>query len=124
MKRTRLATAGAAALTVLTAAGLTTACDVQQAVDCARIALTITGNVDDIQQAVNDNDPDAFEAATGDLQASLDDLSGIDDEDVRRVADSFADTADTLQVNEEGTVQVDLQPLSDAAGELTEVCTP
>ncbi|WP_052848334.1 hypothetical protein [Streptomyces avicenniae] len=123
MKKTRLATAAMAALTVLTAAGLTTACDVQQAVDCARLSLAITGNVNDIQQAVNDNDPDAFEAATDELQANIDELHGMEDAEVQEVGDSVADAADTLQVDAEGTVQVDLQPITDAAGQLTEVCS-
>ena len=46
--------------TALVAGGLTTACDVQKAVDCAQLALTVSNSADDLGNAATSNDPDAF----------------------------------------------------------------
>ncbi|WP_129842353.1 hypothetical protein [Streptomyces sp. RFCAC02] len=123
MENLRRAAAGLAAVTVVTAAGLLTACDVERVVDCARLAVSITGSVDDIQQAVNDNDPDALDAAATELDGSIEELHGIDDEDVQALGDSLAEAAETVRVDAQEGVEVDLGPLSDVAGQLTDVCS-
>jgi hypothetical protein len=126
--RGRLSAASSAlapALALALAAGATSACDIQQAVDCTRLALQISTASDRIEQAVTTSllgdDTDAFQ----ELAEDVEELNRrIEDTEVREAADSVAEAADNLQQAVERGETPDLSPLADATSELTTVCTP
>lgn len=112
-----------AALAALAAAGAA-GCDVQRAVDCARLAAQVTDAAADLQQAVNteslQDDADALDELTRDV----DELQGeVDDTDVRDAAQSVLDAAESVQQSAEQGSTPDLSPLTEATDELTSICT-
>ncbi|WP_165953898.1 hypothetical protein [Streptomyces sp. 8K308] len=117
----------AVAVAAIAATGFGVGCDVQQAVDCARIAVSITGNLNDLQQAVDAGDVDAFDAALDDLDQNVADLHGVDGADAEEAAESVAAAADTIRASGEGEgggqIEVDLAPLGDAVSALSGVCS-
>ncbi|MGK5545409.1 hypothetical protein ACSNOH_11845 [Streptomyces sp. URMC 127] len=113
----------AAALALPLAAGCATA---QKAVDCARLGIEISNDVDDLQRSVTDTATD-----TGNAGKILDNL----EKDTKKLKDksSNVDVGKALDHLQKAIGNVrdalrddrtpDLTPLTDAAGELSKVCT-
>ncbi|MGK5728672.1 hypothetical protein [Streptomyces sp. URMC 124] len=122
-RKAALALATAALVAVPLAAGCSTA---QKAVDCARLGLEISNDVDDLQRSVTDT-----ATGTDDAGKILDNL----EKDTRKLKDktSNVDVGKALDhlLKAVGNVRdalrddknPDLTPLTDAAGELSKVCT-
>lgn len=122
-RKAALALAAAALVAVPLAAGCSTA---QKAVDCARLGIEISNDVDDLQRSVTDT-------ATGTDNAGkiLDNL----EKDTKKLKDktSNVDVGKALDHLQKAVGNVrdalrddktpDLAPLTDAAGELSKVCT-
>jgi hypothetical protein len=121
--RTSLAVA-AALVAVTTAAGCGA---VERAFDCAQTALVISDSVDDLQRAVSDagENPAAAQQALDEIDKNLDDLGGrTDNADVAKAVDQLADGVNNVRDAIESGQTPDLTPVTDAAGELTNVCSP
>ncbi|MBP5863430.1 hypothetical protein F3K40_11060 [Streptomyces sp. LBUM 1478] len=121
------AIAGAVAAVALTA-GLTTGCDaVNKALDCVQTADAIARSVDDLQQAVQNaaDDPTQLEESLASIDKSLDDIGDkTDNTDVNKAVDSLQKAVtDTRTAVENGDATPDISGITDAAGELTKVCT-
>ncbi|MDT0342973.1 hypothetical protein [Streptomyces litchfieldiae] len=117
--------AASAAVLTMVSAGVTTGCDLQQAVDCARLALEVASSVEHLEQAAGSDDPTAIVDAA---DAVVDDLSelrdSVDDEDVRDAANSVEEAVESIRGGVVDGTEVDLTPLGDAAASLTDVCSP
>jgi hypothetical protein len=117
--------AGVLALSVALAGGAVSACDLDRAVDCARLALQVSNASDRVADAVAtsvlDDDIDAF----GELAEDIGELERrVNDTDVREAAESVSEAAENLQRTVEDGREPDLTPLVDATAELTTVCSP
>ncbi|WEH17670.1 hypothetical protein [Streptomyces sp. VNUA24] len=126
-RRRTTAIAGAVAAVALTA-GLTTGCDaVNKALDCVQTADAIARSVDDLQQAVQNaaDDPTQLEESLASIDKSLDDIGDkTDNTDVNKAVDSLQKAVtDTRTAVENGDATPDISGITDAAGELTKVCT-
>ncbi|MER5197809.1 hypothetical protein ACWD3J_00715 [Streptomyces sp. NPDC002755] len=126
-RRTVIVTAAAAvALTV----GLTaTGCDaVNKALDCVQTADSIADSVTDLQQAVENaaNDPTQTQESLTSIENNLDKIGDkTDNADVNKAVDDLQSAvANVRTAVENGDNTPDLSPVTDAAGELTKVCTP
>ncbi|MGY1500461.1 hypothetical protein ACW4TU_28415 [Streptomyces sp. QTS52] len=118
------ATVAAVALT----AGLTTGCDaVNKALDCVQTADAIATSVSNLQQAVNSaaNDPTQLDEALTSIDKNLDDLGDkTDNTDVNKAVDDLNKAVDNVRTAVKGGDQTpDISGVTDAAGELTKVCT-
>jgi hypothetical protein len=108
----------------MVSAGFVGGCDVQRAVDCARLALEVSESVDRLERAASGEDPEAFVDAADAVTGDIDELRGsVEDTDVREAADSVREAVDSVSGSFEEGVTVDLSPLGDAVGELTGACT-
>ncbi|MEH0526224.1 hypothetical protein QBA75_02515 [Streptomyces stelliscabiei] len=127
-RRRRMTTfAGAVAAVALTA-GLTTGCDaVNKALDCVQTADAIARSVDDLQQAVQNaaDDPTQLEESLASIDKNLDEIGDkTDNTDVNKAVDSLQKAVtDTRTAVENGDATPDISGITDAAGELTKVCT-
>lgn len=114
--------AGAAAVT------FTGACDaVSKAIDCAQLATEVAADVDRLQEAVSGagEDPQAAADALDEIERSLNDFGDkTDDGDVGRAVDDMQRAVDNAQQAADRGEVPDFQPVGDAAGELTNVCSP
>ncbi|PSJ26113.1 hypothetical protein B7P34_24520 [Streptosporangium nondiastaticum] len=122
-RKTALALAAAALVAVPLAAGCSTA---QKAVDCARLGIEISDDVDDLQRSVTDTASD-----TDNANKILDNL----EKDTKKLKDksSNVDVGKALDHLQKAVGNVrdalrddktpDLTPVTDAAGELSKVCT-
>jgi hypothetical protein len=104
------------------------ACDtVQRAVDCAQLALEVSASTTRLADAAAQGDPDAFADAAADVDRDLSELrDGAGDTDVAAAADAVAEAVGNIQAGvDSGTplTEIDLSPLADATGELSQVCT-
>ncbi|WP_063784217.1 hypothetical protein [Streptomyces sp. SBT349] len=121
---TRSLAASGAALAVVLSTVAMTGCDLQRAVDCARLAVEVTDSVATFELATEGENPgvvvDAADEVTDDV-AELRDR--VEDTDVRAAADSVQEAVDSIADGVENGTPVDLSPLGDATAELTEVCT-
>ncbi|MEU9113460.1 hypothetical protein AB0D04_17175 [Streptomyces sp. NPDC048483] len=122
----------ATALAVLTAAALAipalSACSaVNKAMDCANTAGAVVDSVDKLQRAVGDSldDPQLAEQTLDSIDRKLKkvrdessdpDLAAAVDKMNAGIKDARKDIKDAKAPN--------LEPISDAAGEMTKVCTP
>lgn len=127
LRRTTV-TAAAVATFALTA-GLTTACDaVDKALDCVQTADAIADSVTALQQAVENasNDPTQLEESLNSIDKNLDKIGDqTDNADVDKAVDDLGKALDNVRTSvENGDNTPDLSPVTDAAGELTKVCTP
>ncbi|MDF3297721.1 hypothetical protein [Streptomyces tropicalis] len=118
----------AAAAAALTAAVLTGCGAVDRTLDCVRTADSVADGVTDLQQAVENaaGGPARADAA---LTAIDEDLRALGDRtrnaDVNRAVDHLTTAAGTVRTAlDTGDRTPDLTPVTDAAGELTKVCTP
>ncbi|NEB13801.1 hypothetical protein G3I32_34030 [Streptomyces coelicoflavus] len=124
----RTATAVATVATIALTAGLTTGCDaVDKALDCVRTADAIADSVTELQQAVeNTDDPTQWEESLDSIDKNLGKIGDqTDNADVNKAVDDLGKAVDNVRTSvENGDGTPDLSPVTDAAGELTKVCTP
>ncbi|WP_432132386.1 hypothetical protein [Streptomyces tendae] len=124
----RTVTAVATVATIALTAGLTTGCDaVDKALDCVRTADAIADSVTELQQAVeNADDPTQWEESLNSIDKNLDKIGDqTDNTDVNKAVDDLGKAVDNVRTSvENGDETPDLSPVTDAAGELTKVCTP
>ncbi|KUN36607.1 hypothetical protein ACF1AO_36145 [Streptomyces longwoodensis] len=127
-RRRRTAIATALAAVALTTA-LATGCDaVDKALDCVQTADTIADGVTRLQQAVENasNDPTQIDQSLQTIDTDLDRIGDrTDDTDVNKAVDDLQKAVDNVRTAvRNGDRTPDISPVTDAAGELTKVCTP
>ncbi|MGW0833475.1 hypothetical protein [Streptomyces prunicolor] len=125
--RRRIAIAATVAAIGLTA-GLATGCDaVDKALDCVQTADTIADSVTGLQQAVENaaNDPTQTDQSLNSIEKDLDKIGDkTDDADVNKAVDDLSTAVDNVRTAvKNGDDTPDISPVTDAAGELTKVCT-
>ena len=127
-RRRRITTLAGAVAAVALTVGLTTGCDaVNKALDCVQTAEAIADSVNDLQQAVQTaaDDPTQLEESLASIDKNLDDIGDkTDNADVNKAVDSLQKAVtDTQTAVENGDTTPDISGITDAAGELTKVCT-
>ncbi|MEU0116127.1 hypothetical protein ABZ137_21010 [Streptomyces bobili] len=125
----RITIAAATAAVALTVGLTTTGCDaVNKALDCVQTADAIADSVTDLQQAVENaaNDPTQTQESLTSIEKNLDKIGDkTDDTDVDKAVDDLREAVTNVRTAVEGGDNTpDLSPVTDAAGELTKVCTP
>ncbi|ARP70422.1 hypothetical protein LK07_12250 [Streptomyces pluripotens] len=118
------AAVSAAALTI----GLAGGCDtVHKALDCVQTAETIADSVTDLQQAVENaaNDPARAGAALDSIEQNLKKIGDkTSSSDVNKAVDDLDEAVGTVRADiKNGDRAPDVKPVTQAAGELTKVCT-
>ena len=108
--------------------GLTTGCDaVNKALDCVQTSEAVADSVTDLQQAVENasNDPTQIEESLGSIDKNLDEIGDkTDNADVNKAVDNLNEAVNNVRTAvKNGDETPDLSPITDAAGELTKVCT-
>ncbi|WP_086736989.1 hypothetical protein [Streptomyces glaucescens] len=126
-RRTRTAIAATVAAVGLTL-GLTTGCDaVNKALDCVETADAVADAVTDLQQAVDSaaNDPTQTQEAIDSIGKSLDKIdSETGDADLDKATEDLRRALiEVTTAIENGDQTPDIAGVTDAAGELTKVCT-
>ncbi|MEV5730492.1 hypothetical protein ACFV83_34330 [Streptomyces pharetrae] len=126
-RRTRTAIAATVAAVGLTL-GLTTGCDaVNKALDCVETADAVADAVTDLQQAVDSaaNDPTQTQEAIDSIGKSLDKIdSETGDADLDKATEDLRRALiEVTTAIENGDQTPDITGVTDAAGELTKVCT-
>ncbi|MFE6283185.1 hypothetical protein [Streptomyces sp. NPDC057877] len=119
------ATVAAVALTV----GVTTGCDaVSKALDCVETADAVADAVTDLQRAVDAaaEDPTQTQEAVEAVGDSLDRIdSETGDADLDKATANLREAlVEVTTAVENGDATPDISGVTDAAGELTKVCTP
>ncbi|MER6572509.1 hypothetical protein ABT288_41670 [Streptomyces sp. NPDC001093] len=127
VSRRRLTAVAAVALAAFTA-GLTTGCDaVNKALDCVQTADSIADSVTDLQQAVENaaNDPTQAGRSLDAIDKNLDKIGDrTDNADVNKAVDDLRKAVGNVRTAiRNGDRTPDVNPVTDAAGELTKVCT-
>jgi uncharacterized protein YoxC len=122
-------TAAAVTATVALTTGLTTGCDnVDTAIDCVRTADTIADSVTELQQAVENTtgDPTRVSESLDTIDRDVNKIGDTtDDADVNKAVDDLGTAVDNIRkAIANGDRTPDLGPVTEAAGELTKVCTP
>ncbi|MFI5871973.1 hypothetical protein ACIBAH_05930 [Streptomyces sp. NPDC051445] len=128
-RRRRTLIAAATAAVALTVGLTVTGCDaVNKALDCVQTADSIADSVTDLQQAVENaaNDPTQTQESLTSIENNLDKIGDkTDNADVNKAVDDLrAAVTNVRTAVESGDNTPDLSPVTDAAGELTKVCTP
>ncbi|AJZ85819.1 MULTISPECIES: hypothetical protein [Streptomyces] len=99
----------------------------EKALDCAQLAVEITNDMDDLQDALsgaaaNPQDADKI------LDALDKDIDKVGDRtdiaDVGKAVDDLQRALDNVQKSVDSGKHPDMTPVRDAAGELTGVCSP
>ncbi|MER5223981.1 hypothetical protein [Streptomyces flaveus] len=127
-RRSTTTTIAAAVAAVALTAGLTTGCDaVNKALDCARTADAIATSVTELQQAVENaaNDPTQTDEALDSIDKNLNEIGDkTEDTDVNKAVDDLQAAVTNVRDSiKNGDETPDISPVTDAAGELTKVCT-
>lgn len=125
----RPATTALAALAAITiAVPLLSSCGaVNKAMDCANTATAIMDSVDKLQKAVGSalDSPQEAKEALDAIDKSLDKVSkSADDPELSKAIDKMNTGVDNARKDINDAKTPDLKPISDAAGEITNVCTP
>ncbi|WP_055555333.1 hypothetical protein [Streptomyces sp. NBRC 110028] len=124
--RHRFAATTLAAVAFLTP--LTTGCDaVDKALDCGRLAVEISNDVDNLQDALSGATADASDAdkVLDALDKDIDKVGDhTDNADVGKALGDLRKAVDNVQTSVDSGEHPDLSPVKDAAAELTDVCTP
>jgi hypothetical protein len=130
-RRRPVRTTAIAATTAAVALAVTalTGCDaVDKALDCLRTADSIADSVTDLQQAVQNasNDPTQTDEALDAIEKNLKKIGDkTDNADVNKAVDDLGEAVDNVRTAvRNGDRTPDVTPVTDAAGELTKVCTP
>ncbi|MDX3233279.1 hypothetical protein [Streptomyces sp. ME19-01-6] len=126
--RYRRTTAFTALAAVALAMPITAGCSaVEKAIDCAQLAVDITTDVDNLQDAVSGtvNDPQDADKILDALDNDIDKIKDkTDNADVGKAVDHLQQAVDNVQTAIDKGQDPDLTPVKDAAGELTKVCSP
>ncbi|MEW1903073.1 MULTISPECIES: hypothetical protein [unclassified Streptomyces] len=120
------------ALAVATAATLTTVLSgcaaLDTAMDCVKTADAIATSVNKLQQAVSSasNDPTQIEEALTSISTELGNLKDTtDNADLSKAVDDLTKGVDSVRTAvRNGDTTPDITPITNAAGEVTKVCTP
>lgn len=125
-RRTAIAATTAALALTLTAL---TGCDaMNKALNCVQTADAIADSVTDLQQAVQNaaNDPTQTNQALRSIEQNLKKIGDkTDDTDVNQAVDDLGTAVENVRTAiRNGDRTPDVAPVTDAAGELTKVCTP
>ncbi|MFI9111424.1 hypothetical protein [Streptomyces venezuelae] len=120
------------ALAVATAAALTTVLSgcgaLDTAMDCVKTADAIATSVSKLQQAVSNasNDATQIEESLNSISTELGNLKNTtDNADLAKAVDDLTKGVDTVRTAvKNGDATPDITPITDAAGEVTKVCTP
>ncbi|MEV0252763.1 hypothetical protein AB0H82_00565 [Streptomyces sp. NPDC050732] len=125
----RIATAVVTALIVIPAGAGLVGCDaVSKALDCVQTADTIADSVTDLQTAVENagDNPAEADRALDDIGKNLDKIGDkTDNTDVNKAVDDLDKAVDNVRdAIDKGDATPDVSGVTDAAGELTKVCTP
>ncbi|GAA2367023.1 hypothetical protein [Streptomyces cuspidosporus] len=124
----RRTTALAALTTIVLAVPLTAGCSaVEKAIDCAQLAVDISTDVDNLQDAVSGAavDPQDADNLLDALDKDIDKIKDkTDNADVGKAVDHLQKAVDNVQTAIDKGQDPDLGPVKDAAGELTKVCSP
>jgi len=109
-------------------AGLTTGCDaVNKALDCVQTAESIADSVTNLQQAVENasHDPRQLDDSLAAIDKDLKKIGDkTDDSDVNKAVDHLEQAVSNVRTSiKNGDTTPDISPVTDAAGELTKVCT-
>ncbi|KOX24656.1 MULTISPECIES: hypothetical protein [unclassified Streptomyces] len=120
------------ALAVATAATLTTVLSgcaaLDTAMDCVKTADAIATSVSKLQQAVSSasNDPTQIEEALTSISTELGNLKNTtDNADLSKAVDDLNKGVDSVRTAvKNGDTTPDVTPITNAAGEVTKVCTP
>ncbi|EST25659.1 hypothetical protein [Streptomyces roseochromogenus] len=125
VSRRRLA---AVVATATLTAGLATGCDtVGKALDCVHTADSIADSVTDLQQAVESaaNDPNQADASLDSIEKNLGKIGDkTDNAEVNKAVDDLNKAVGNVRTAiKNGDRTPDVSPVTDAAGELTKVCT-
>ncbi|MFE5509280.1 MULTISPECIES: hypothetical protein [unclassified Streptomyces] len=120
------------ALAVATAATLTTVLSgcaaLDTAMDCVKTADAIATSVNKLQQAVSSasNDPTQIEEALTSISTELGNLKDTtDNADLSKAVDDLTKGVDSVRTAvKNGDTTPDITPITNAAGEVTKVCTP
>ncbi|MFF8934152.1 hypothetical protein ACF08O_05285 [Streptomyces paradoxus] len=128
-RRRRTAAVAATLAAVALTAGLTTGCAaVDKALDCVQTADAIADSVTELQQAVENasDDPTRIEESIQSIGDNLDKIGDkTDNADLDKATQDMRKALIELQgAVENGDETPDISPVTDAAGELTKVCTP
>jgi hypothetical protein len=126
-RRRGAAVAAALAVAVLTG-GFVTGCDaVGKALDCVQTADAIADSVTDLQQAVENaaDDPTRTDESLNAIERDLGKIGDkTDNTDVNKAVDDLQKAVGNVRTAiENGDETPDISPVTDAAGELTKVCT-
>ncbi|MGW2518127.1 hypothetical protein ACWC09_14120 [Streptomyces sp. NPDC001617] len=126
-RRRTTVTLAAVAAVALTA-GLATGCDaVDKALDCVQTADAIADSVTNLQQAVENasNDPTQLDDSLAAIDKNLDKIGDkTDNADVNKAVDDLDKAVSNVRTAiKNGDNTPDVSPVTDAAGELTKVCT-
>ncbi|GHE40480.1 MULTISPECIES: hypothetical protein [Streptomyces] len=106
-----------------------TSCDaISTAMDCANTAVAITDGANDLQQAVSQagNSPQDAQNALNQIEANLKKVGDqTDNADLSKAVSSMTTAVKNVRTAiENGNTTPDIQPVADAAKELSKVCTP
>lgn len=104
-------------------------CDaVNKALDCVQTADSIADSVTNLQQAVENaaNDPTQTDESLNAIENNLDKIGDkTDNADVNKAVDDLNKAVGNVRTAiKNGDNTPDVSPVTDAAGELTKVCTP
>ncbi|WP_404959905.1 hypothetical protein [Streptomyces sp. 147326] len=124
----KLRIAAIAVAAVLTVPALS-ACDaISTAMDCANTAVAITDGANDLQQAVSQagNSPQDAQTALDQIESNLKKIGDqTDNADLGKAIDSMNAAVKNVRTSiESGNTVPDIQPVADAASEISKVCTP
>ncbi|MFE4631211.1 hypothetical protein [Streptomyces mirabilis] len=127
--RHRRRTAAFAVAAVLVALSAAVGCDaVNKALDCVQTADSIADSVTSLQQAVENaaNDPTQTDESLNAIENNLDKIGDkTDNADVNKAVDDLNKAVGNVRTAiKNGDNTPDVSPVTDAAGELTKVCTP
>lgn len=125
-RRTALAAAAVTAV-VLTVPAMAGCSAVDRTLDCAGTAVNVARSVDDLQQAVSDagEDPAQAKQALDRIDKNLAAISEeTDDGDIAESVSRLQKAADSVRSDVEAGRTPRTGPVTDAADELTQVCTP
>lgn len=127
--RHRRRTAAFAVVAALVALPAAVGCDaVNKALDCVQTADSIADSVTDLQQAVENaaNDPTQTDESLNAIENNLDKIGDkTDNTDVNKAVDDLSKAVGNVRTAiKNGDSTPDVSPVTDAAGELTKVCTP
>ncbi|GHI89464.1 hypothetical protein ACWGF3_36265 [Streptomyces xanthophaeus] len=119
----------AVALAAALAIPALTSCDaISTAMDCANTAVAITDGANDLQQAVSQagNSPQDAQNALNQIEANLKKIGDqTDNTDLGKAIDSMNTAVQNVRTSiEKGDATPDIQPVADAASEISKVCTP